>query len=1002
MLCQVAHAYALTEPTRLVLRRNLLRQPLSAAPLSLSAPTTPGPVAAAIPAEDLTKGGIVIFLQNQDPSFGDSTCLDACSHAFSCVWQNAWVWLCHKTNVVDHMWVWESSGVIRSAANDSFSQFPEICLDMCEDYSVGNGACALTAGVGNLNVGWRQCTGAPNQIWMRQGQNVVNAANGQCLQIAVTDCSHFGVCNKYANQTNIPGTMWNAVVAPCVEGTLSQAWNLLPQPGQPLLDYVPLNTSANEYPPPDANVPAEVLANSPKEVILQSRELDNYCLAIENAVSCASINNPDTPVCVWHNVLLQPCAIVTELSSQDLRWVFDNSTGFVMPIGNRLGVQAGLCMTLCSDDSFTNSACSLVGSNVVWEPCTGAANQQWRMEDDGRVLNDAADVCLNMQRFCKISTAWLSSNISIAAEVVDGFPMQNCNLDVQNSAWSQMPYNGSGSTVTGILNVVGGPCVDADGDNMTLLHFDNNFLQSSEDVQAGTQAAIPAPVSPPPQESGGGGSALGAVVGGVVGGVAAVLLAAVLTLAIVRRRRRHARQQQQQQQLPDLDEKPVALGHSDDDDEGLFDTGERRGKAWEANRSKVLKAKGARLGTVEGDLLASGAFTVLASHNTDGELLQADSAEGVDLLDPSWAAFMLPASELEFVKGPDGSRLELGSGAFGTVYKALRNGVQPVAVKVLRNPTEKQLTAFRNEVSILQSLRDNNVVQFLGVCQSCGRIMLVTEFMQGGDLWNALAHTKPGRLDWYSRGRQIALDVARGLVHLHSQNLVHLDLKSPNILLGRDFTGKIADVGLARSVGSDAAGLSLMTAMGTMAWAAPELVSTFRIGALKVPKSAVTDKADVFSFGVVLWEILTGEDPSRTSRAVRVPSDCPQQVADLVTSCVAEDPQQRPEMRTVYEALKFAANLPDPRAPEDQTTDRVGSAYTSATDNSAPNSLSSSRQSSVNAPVSAPLYCPSASASKDGQQSEACAAPEPEQAAEQQGQEQGDDAVSDKAMSEPA
>ena len=62
----------------------------------------------------------------------------------------------------------------------------------------------------------------------------------------------------------------------------------------------------------------------------------------------------------------------------------------------------------------------------------------------------------------------------------------------------------------------------------------------------------------------------------------------------------------------------------------------------------------------------------------------------------------------------------------------MRAGVQPVAVKVLRDPTEKQLSAFQREVSILQGLRDNNVVQFLGVCHSQGRVMLVTEFMQVG------------------------------------------------------------------------------------------------------------------------------------------------------------------------------------------------------------------------------------------------------------------------------
>lgn len=226
--------------------------------------------------------------------------------------------------------------------------------------------------------------------------------------------------------------------------------------------------------------------------------------------------------------------------------------------------------------------------------------------------------------------------------------------------------------------------------------------------------------------------------------------------------------------------------------------------------------------------------------------------------------------------------LALKAHAHAQVYKALRGGVQPVAVKVLRDPTEKQLLAFRREVSLLQGLRDPHVVQFLGVCQAHGRVMLVTEFMQvphlagalapathgphqpppavmssaairtlrlhvhkridmpavhvlhmpphtgcgcesrparqmqlkhgpctsssqmrrqrafgpdgcgtdlqpliyshlmqGGDLWNALAHTKSGRLNWYARGRQIALDIARGLVHLHSSGVIHLVSPGP-------------------------------------------------------------------------------------------------------------------------------------------------------------------------------------------------------------------------------
>lgn len=95
------------------------------------------------------------------------------------------------------------------------------------------------------------------------------------------------------------------------------------------------------------------------------------------------------------------------------------------------------------------------------------------------------------------------------------------------------------------------------------------------------------------------------------------------------------------------------------------------------------------------------------------------------------------------------------------------------------------------------------------------------------------------------RGRKIALDVARGLVHLHSREIVHMDLKSPNILLGKDMTAKIADVGLARSINNSQ--ITQMTSIGTMAWAAPELKRNFKIGRKDGPKS-LTPAADVFRF----------------------------------------------------------------------------------------------------------------------------------------------------------
>ena len=95
-------------------------------------------------------------------------CIDACAHGNTCIWQNAWLWQCNGTNPTHHYWVWEpDSNIIRSATTDSFQQNPEICLDMCTDTRYGNGACVVTANATVLNVGFRECTGASNQVRRR-------------------------------------------------------------------------------------------------------------------------------------------------------------------------------------------------------------------------------------------------------------------------------------------------------------------------------------------------------------------------------------------------------------------------------------------------------------------------------------------------------------------------------------------------------------------------------------------------------------------------------------------------------------------------------------------------------------------------------------------------------------------------------------------------------------------------------------------------------------------
>ncbi|KAK9836640.1 hypothetical protein WJX74_005022 [Apatococcus lobatus] len=260
--------------------------------------------------------------------------------------------------------------------------------------------------------------------------------------------------------------------------------------------------------------------------------------------------------------------------------------------------------------------------------------------------------------------------------------------------------------------------------------------------------------------------------------------------------------------------------------------------------------------------------------------------------------YEIKPSEIEIMTNLDGSPSTLGRGAFGEVFKARYNSVQIVAVKQLREGgDERAKLDFLREVAIMKKLRAENIVRFLGVCVKESKTMLVTEFMAGGDLFNRLSEAdKGGELSWHQLGRRIAVDIARGLAFLHSQQIVHFDLKSPNILLARDHTAKIADVGLARFMNSDH--VTQMSVMGTLAWAAPEI--------MRGTKDSISTKVDIYSFGVVLWEIVTSTSPRfghEWFRPPRVPEECPAWVAELITACMSEDPSARPTSKDIYRML---------------------------------------------------------------------------------------------------
>lgn len=203
----------------------------------------------------------------------------------------------------------------------------------------------------------------------------------------------------------------------------------------------------------------------------------------------------------------------------------------------------------------------------------------------------------------------------------------------------------------------------------------------------------------------------------------------------------------------------------------------------------------------------------------------------------------------------------------------------------------ERMRTVHKEVAILRGVRSPHVVQFLGACQLSDRFLLVTELMEGGSLWTALQRN---RVTWARRGPVAAIDVALGLHYLHSRNTLHLDLKSANVLLDRHGRAKIADVGVAQ-IRADTYVQNVDA--GTYAWAAPEVLMGERVG----------PAADVFSFGVLLWELVTGEEPIRGClRPVRVPEDCSQEIANLIRGCMGAVAAERPQLETIINVLRGA------------------------------------------------------------------------------------------------
>ncbi|KAK9089543.1 hypothetical protein Scep_028625 [Stephania cephalantha] len=279
---------------------------------------------------------------------------------------------------------------------------------------------------------------------------------------------------------------------------------------------------------------------------------------------------------------------------------------------------------------------------------------------------------------------------------------------------------------------------------------------------------------------------------------------------------------------------------------------------------------------------------------------------------------------------------ELGSGGFGCVYKGKLPDGREIAVKRLSKNSGQGVKEFKNEVVLIAKLQHRNLVQILGFCVEEEEKMLIYEYMPNKSLnFLLFDQTRSRSLDWRMR-KDIILGIARGVLYLHQDSrlrIVHRDLKASNILLDAEMNPKISDFGMARIFGGNQTQGNTNRVVGTFGYMSPEYAMD----------GLFSTKSDVFSFGVLLLEIICGkknsgffcEDPSMNliqhvwelwedGRPLELvdpsmgDSFSDQEVTKFIQVgilCVQENANDRPTMSSVVFMLGNETTIPTPRQP---------------------------------------------------------------------------------------
>ncbi|KAE9611947.1 hypothetical protein Lal_00048913 [Lupinus albus] len=271
------------------------------------------------------------------------------------------------------------------------------------------------------------------------------------------------------------------------------------------------------------------------------------------------------------------------------------------------------------------------------------------------------------------------------------------------------------------------------------------------------------------------------------------------------------------------------------------------------NNNRVLHEKNSRL-------IVSTTLTFTSSPDVKGGCLNGGNLNMTPV--PKFRGVQVfTYKELEVATDGFNEANVIGNGGFGLMYRGVLKDGTLAAIKLLIREGKHGERAFRTEVDLLSRLHSPYLVELLGYCADQNHRLLIFEYMPNGTLHHYLHSSKNQTqpLDWWARMR-IALDCARALELLHEHAVspvIHRDFKSNNVLLDHNFRAKVSDFGLAKMGSEKMNGQVSTRVLGTTGYLAPEYASTGKL----------TTKSDVYSYGVVLLELLTGRVPVDIKRA---------------------------------------------------------------------------------------------------------------------------------------